>query len=77
MIYQPGDVVQLKSGGAPLVVIGYDGWLFFKGYRLGGMSPGGLKSEFVVDGRALRKYSGKMTPASRHSEAWLEAHEIL
>ena len=68
--YRVGDRVQLQSGGAPLTVVGYDGWLFKFGYRVAAISPGGLLQETIVDGQALRPYAGRPTASCRTSEMW-------
>jgi hypothetical protein len=67
--FKVGDRVQLKSGGAPMTVVGYTGWLWWK-YQVAAISPGGLLQSMPVDGAALKPYEGKPTAPSRRVEIW-------
>lgn len=62
MSHKHGDVVQLKSGGAPMTVtnVHSDGVLV-----LTAISTGGLLSETMVHPAAVEMYFGKRTPATK------------
>lgn len=61
-----GDVVQLKSGGAPMTVatVGDEGYMEDT-LRLVAASSGGLVQELLVNKAAVKLYPGVLTPALR------------
>lgn len=66
MSLRPGDIVQLRSGGAPLTVCeriehAFDNYM----YRCVAMSPGGLMQEVFVPAVAVTPYQGAKTQGAR------------
>lgn len=59
MKFSEGDVVQLKSGGAPLTVTGTE----HARITVTAMSPGGLLQSAEVDIKAVKRYDGPLTPS--------------
>lgn len=67
--YKPGDLVQLKSGGAPMTCEGPAHFLSHK-FRCRSMSPGGLMQVADIPGDALKRYFDQPTPHVRKADAY-------
>jgi hypothetical protein len=61
--FSEGDVVQLKSGGAPLTVTGAEHTRSASIITVTAMSPGGLLQSAEVDIKAVKRYDGPLTPS--------------
>jgi uncharacterized protein YodC (DUF2158 family) len=69
-LYRPGDVVQLKSGGAPFTVSAIRSSFWRITYEISAMSPGGLVQQVTVDREALQPYTGRRTAPCRAAIPW-------